>query len=161
MQIFEKLRDVGSNAKENFCQVNDWLYRGGDPTKSLLPQLREAKIKTVISLRHRASIRKAEQEFVGPLDMELIEVPMTYQSLSEESIDKALDAIVSNKRNIYVHCDHGQDRTGIVIAAFRVVHEGWSWQDARRELIAMGFHQYKWFLMERRLKKYLQHRSLL
>lgn len=154
--ILESLRDVGSYAEENFAQVNDWLYRGGDPTKTLVPKLKSAQIKTVISFRHRDSIRKAEREFVSQHGMELIEVPMTYHSCNAQSIDKAVDAIVSADRNVYVHCDHGQDRTGVVICAFRVLHEGWNFDDARRELIDMGFHQYKMWLMEMRLRDYLR-----
>lgn len=161
LNLFGKLRDVGSTAQEDFFQVNDWLYRGGDPTKSLIPQMKTANIKTVISLRHRESIQKAEREFLDPLGMDLIQVPMTYQTLSEEEIHAAMEAIASGEKNIYVHCDHGKDRTGVVIAAHRVINEGWAWEDARREMIVMGFHPYRYHLMEMHLKNYLKKRGYL
>lgn len=155
------LRDVGSYAKENFAQVNEWLYRGGDPTKTLMPDLQASQIKTVLSLRHRDSIRKAERDFLDDYGMKLIEVPMTYQSMQEDEIARALDAIRQAKRNVYVHCDHGKDRTGIVICAFRVIEERWQWKDARKEMIEMGFHPYRLYLMERRLQNYLKSQNAL
>lgn len=39
-----------------------------------------------------------------------------------------------------VHCSHGQDRTGLVIGRYRVVHDGWSKRAALREMLAHHFH---------------------
>lgn len=41
-----------------------------------------------------------------------------------------------------VHCWHGSDRTGAVIAAYRIVQQGWSQHDAIDEMIngGYGFH---------------------
>lgn len=41
---------------------------------------------------------------------------------------------------IFVHCQHGHERTGIVIAAFRHWAEGWSVEKARSEALWYGFH---------------------
>ncbi len=43
---------------------------------------------------------------------------------------------------IYVHCRHGQDRTGLVIGPQRVLVEGWAPADAYAEMLAHGFHPY-------------------
>jgi tyrosine-protein phosphatase SIW14 len=39
---------------------------------------------------------------------------------------------------IYVHCQHGQDRTGLVVAAYRIAH-GWTWEQAHSEALALGY----------------------
>lgn len=160
-RALETTRDVGSNDHETFEQVTDWLYRGGDPTKRLMPLMKDADIRTVISLRHRESIQRAEREFLAPEGIDLIQIPMTYFSMSEEDIDLAVHAIDAAKANVFVHCDHGKDRTGIVIAAHRVVHQGWRYSDARHELLYMGFHKFRFFLMEHTLQQYLRRQGKL
>lgn len=59
-------------------------------------------------------------------------------------IGKAVDY----NHKIYVHCLHGVDRTGFVIAAYRVKALGWSWDQAYKELRERGFHLfwYWWWL---------------
>jgi len=49
---------------------------------------------------------------------------------------------------IYVHCKHGVDRTGLVVAHYRITRQGWSYDDAIAELKARGFHMwsYWWWL---------------
>jgi protein tyrosine/serine phosphatase len=44
------------------------------------------------------------------------------------------------KQPVYVHCLHGQDRTGIVVGVYRVLHDGWTTDEAYREMRAYGFH---------------------
>lgn len=39
-----------------------------------------------------------------------------------------------------IHCLHGQDRTGLECGMLRVLHQGWSIDQARGEMLAMGFH---------------------
>jgi protein tyrosine/serine phosphatase len=47
---------------------------------------------------------------------------------------------------VLVHCWHGSDRTGIVVAAYRIVFEGLSVQEAEAELRAdtYGHHEF-WY----------------
>ncbi len=44
--------------------------------------------------------------------------------------------------SVLIHCLHGQDRTGIVIAAYRIKYQGWSVEDAVKEMNAYGFHNF-------------------
>ncbi len=39
---------------------------------------------------------------------------------------------------IYVHCEHGKDRTGLVIALYRMRADGWSQEQAAAEMKEMG-----------------------
>lgn len=40
----------------------------------------------------------------------------------------------------FCHCSHGEDRTSLVCAVYRVKHCGWTKEEAFREMITMGFH---------------------
>jgi hypothetical protein len=42
---------------------------------------------------------------------------------------------------LYVHCLHGQDRTGLGVAAYRVTYGGWTKAQAEVEMLACGFHK--------------------
>ncbi len=43
---------------------------------------------------------------------------------------------------VLVHCQHGADRTGMMVATLRMALEGWSRKDAIREMVegGYGFH---------------------
>jgi len=41
----------------------------------------------------------------------------------------------------YVHCLHGQDRTGLIVAVYHVRHDGWTKARAEKEMLAHGFHK--------------------
>lgn len=56
-----------------------------------------------------------------------------------------------------IHCKAGVDRTGFVIAAYRMQKQGWSYKEAVAEVIRMGQHRrYRWwnlFLKQYEVKK--------
>ena len=39
---------------------------------------------------------------------------------------------------VYVHCEHGKDRTGLIVALYRVCHQGWSPDAAYAEMMEKG-----------------------
>ena len=51
------------------------------------------------------------------------------------------DAVAHITPFTYVHCEHGQDRTGLTIGIYRVQHDGWTKEKAYNEMIAHGFHK--------------------
>lgn len=47
--------------------------------------------------------------------------------------------------SVLVHCEHGEDRTGMVIAAWRIIKNGWSVQQAKKEMYDFGFNYWFYF----------------
>lgn len=47
-----------------------------------------------------------------------------------------------NCGNVLVHCLHGEDRTGMIIAAYRMLQQMWTFQQARDEMFSLGFHKF-------------------
>lgn len=68
-------------------------------------------------------------------------------------VDKALELMFNKERHVFIHCLSGVDRTGFVCAVYRMRVEGWTFERARAEWIALGRHPW-YFYWEHELKKY-------
>ena len=123
----------------NFHKVSDRLYRGEQPTKKGFKNLEKLGIKTVVNLR---SFHSDRDELVGR-SMAYEHIWMKAWNAEDEEIVRFLK-IVTDEKNapVFVHCQHGADRTGTMVAAYRIVVEGWSPEDAAKEMVdgGYGFH---------------------
>jgi protein tyrosine/serine phosphatase len=61
----------------------------------------------------------------------------------DEQIRQVLALLGSVSTPIFVHCQYGCDRTGTVIACYRILHDGWSSQLALREAERYGFSKFE------------------
>ena len=122
----------------NVGRVALGIYRGEQPGPGGYATLKQLGIKTVIDLRTSES-EKAQVEAAG---MRAIAVPieMTRKGLKEK-VDQVV-ALMADPANqpVYVHCRHGQDRTGIVVAAYRMTLDNWSLKDVEAEMQSFGFN---------------------
>jgi protein tyrosine phosphatase (PTP) superfamily phosphohydrolase (DUF442 family) len=122
----------------NVGRVAPGVLRGAEVGKGGYATLKAMGVKTVIDMRTTANETK-EVEAAG---MKAIAIPieMSRDGLKEK-VDKVV-ALMADPANqpVYVHCRHGQDRTGIVVAAFRMKEQGWSLADAEAEMDAFGFN---------------------
>ncbi len=123
--ISEKENDSSTDSVPNFRLVSPGIYRSGYPTDAgLIELVFKIQLKTILTLRRDNTVKK-EKEMAEHLGITLENVPMG-NIPSFEQVDKAL-AILTNsntKRPILVHGRVGRDRTGVIIAAYRVVIEG-------------------------------------
>lgn len=130
---------------KNFYQVTPWLYRGGQPTHVGFEELQKLGIKTVISFRWGRRINAAEEKAVTSLGMVFESLPLNYWNLPDQAtIDRFL-SLLDNAGNqpIYVHCLHGADRTGVLLAIFRISRMDWSVDHAYAEMKYCGFHRFR------------------
>lgn len=124
----------------NFHLVNSKLYRGAQPHSDGWLKLKELGVKTIINLRasdDKAVKEKIEVEKVG---MRYFNIPLERLGKpSDEQIDEIL-SIINAKENqpVFIHCHKGQDRTGTVIAIYRITHDQWTVEDALREAEKYG-----------------------
>lgn len=130
---------------KNFRKVNDWLYRGGQPSINSLSYLKHLNIKTVISLRWQKIHVVQEQTAVTELGMKFVNIAINYWTMpSQNNIDEFLKIIDEIQyRPIFVHCLHGADRTGFLIAIFRIMRSGWTFNEAYKEMMDCGYHRFR------------------
>jgi protein tyrosine phosphatase (PTP) superfamily phosphohydrolase (DUF442 family) len=120
-------------------EVAPGIYRSAQPDAEALRAAKRQGVRTVVVLR--TEMPEGEPEMAAELGLELVHVPMDGSQMpSISEVDRALDVVLdASKRPVLVHCAHGEERTGAVIAAYRVVAQGWDPAAAEAEAIGLGF----------------------
>ena len=120
----------------NLHKVSDDLYRGAQPDPEGFRQLKAMGIKTVVDLRAGHSDREA----LGGAGLAREHIPMNAWHAENEDVIAFLKIVTDKSRTpVFVHCQYGADRTGMVCAAYRVVVCGWSKDAAIREMTQGDF----------------------
>ena len=146
----------------HFSEVDPGFFRGGRPSSAQLENLRAMGIRTEISLQggdlensaYAALIRfwepgetpeaiAAERTAASQLGIQFLNVPINSLARVTEPTDRAIWqvlAILTNPaaRPVYLHCEHGKDRTGLIVALYRVQQQNWLVQKAYDEWRSQG-----------------------
>jgi protein tyrosine/serine phosphatase len=124
----------------NFHKVNDVLYRGAQPKSGGLEHLRELGIKTVVNLRAGDFRAKKEESDAQIARLRYFNFPLVRWGRPQDKEMEQVLSIINNPDNqpVFVHCQHGADRTGVVIAAYRITHDGWTSKQAIAEIKRYG-----------------------
>ncbi len=132
---------VRSKDLPNLYKINEKLYRGGQPTEAGIAELKKMGIKTVIDLRDDDDRAKKEGTWVHTAGLRFVNVPLSNwrgpKEGSVEDIIKQLD--LPGNQPVFIHCKRGADRTGTVIAVYRMTHDGWTADRANEEAEKFGF----------------------
>jgi tyrosine-protein phosphatase SIW14 len=123
----------------NFHQVNDHVYRGGQPGADGWQALAKMGIKTVIDLRRPDEHSIGEEaKLVQAANMQYFNFPMKgVVAPSGDQVAKIL-ALLDSKEPVFIHCKRGADRTGAVIACYRIQYDRWNSQQALSEAKFFG-----------------------
>lgn len=119
----------------NFLKVNERLYRGGQPRKGGIKKLSELGIKTIINLRRESEETRAERQEAEAAGMKYFHISMSSLGRpSDAQVATVLDIIDQSPNHpVFIHCQRGSDRTGTIIAAYRISREGWATKEALDE----------------------------
>ncbi|MEJ8854893.1 tyrosine-protein phosphatase [Variovorax robiniae] len=141
-----------SVAPENLHRVTPTLYRSGQPRREDVPTIEALGIRTVLSFRSFNSDERAFRDHPG---IERRRVRIDTWSINDDEVLQALIEIreAEKKGPVLVHCWHGADRTGVVIALYRMVVQGWSKYAARHEMFRGG---YGYHTLWRNIPRYLE-----
>jgi protein tyrosine/serine phosphatase len=134
---------TAANDVRNFHKVAANLYRSGQPSEAGFRRLvRQYHIRTVINLRRTGN---DEPIAIGlPLHLQRFSIDAGLVEQERGNVVAALRAMRAGMREgpTLVHCQHGSDRTGLIIALYRILYENKSKPEAVREMRqkALGFN---------------------
>jgi tyrosine-protein phosphatase SIW14 len=137
----EAVRAIGRRLQEkgvpNFGEVTPALYRGGLLNGEGLKALKKMGVNVVVDARSNSEHEKEEVESLG---MKYVAIPWHCPWPHDEVLAKFLKVVQENKgKKVFVHCRLGDDRTGMMVAAYRMAEEGWTADEAMNEMKAFGF----------------------
>lgn len=128
----------------NMSIVAPNLYRGGMPNEEALEQLQRSGIKTIVSLANEKKYVEWERAATKRLGLKFVHIPLSaWKEPSQNDIEAFLTVVAKKDREpVFVHCVHGRDRTGTMVAIYRINNERWSADSAYEEMKARGFRTF-------------------
>jgi tyrosine-protein phosphatase SIW14 len=138
----------------NFHQVNPQLYRGAQPKAGDLKTLKTIGVKTIVNLRGKDEQTGTEGEESRALGLRYYNVSLPeFSGPKDKDVQQVLDLInAAENQPVFVHCRHGEDRTGTIIACYRITHDGWNATEAKQEAEKYGM---SWTQVG--MKRYIDH----
>jgi protein tyrosine/serine phosphatase len=132
---------IGSTLANCF-RVSDELYRCEQPSSKDVADLKALGIRSVLNLREYHSDSR-QLETAG---LELLVYRIDTGEINIDDLAAALRLFREAPKPLMVHCWHGSDRTGSVVAAYRIVYQNWTPAEALDELRngGFGYHE-RWF----------------
>lgn len=134
----------------NLHRVTEHLYRSEQPKARGMAELERLGVRTVINLRAFHTDRD-EIRGTGLLNHQL---RINTWDVEDEHVIAVLRLLrLQEKGPFLIHCQHGADRTGLMCAMYRIVEQGWTREEAIREMTqgGYGFHS-----VWRNILKYVQ-----
>lgn len=112
-------------------QMQPQLYRSALPSAEAVPQLQALGITTVINF-----YQKPDTQWLSDPAIEQIHLPLRTNRIDDQDVLQVLRAIeqAEQQGKVLIHCKHGQNRTGLIAAMYRMVYQGWSKAQALAEM---------------------------
>lgn len=150
---------------DNLYQVDELLYRSEQLESEDIQLLQRLGIDTIINLRFfdrddnqenfganlgtavGVTAAKLGADGVGEVGsahypLAFVNQPLLAWWIKPKQLAQILHRIAEEQQRgnkVLVHCYHGADRTGVTIAMYRIIRQGWRIEDAKAEMINGGF----------------------
>jgi protein tyrosine/serine phosphatase len=120
----------------NFGEITPMLYRGGQPSREGFDRLAKMGINIVVDTGRS----KRDEKQIKQLGMRYVRLAWYCPFPKDDVFARFLKLIKKNPdQKIFVHCRLGSDRTGMMIAAYRMGGQGWSAEQAMKEMHFFGY----------------------
>ena len=135
----EKLKLAGVR---NAGKISEMLFRGAQPSAQGLAELKKLGVTTIIDLRgnhgpvaweprkrNPSACVSSTSRVLGWSPPDNVQVAQFLRLVQQDPTQK-----------IFIHCYYGQDRTGVMVAAYRIAQQNWTPDQAASEMNSFGFH---------------------
>ena len=127
----------------NFAVVAPGIYRGAAPTAKGLEELKKLGVVHVIDLRIENKGQDDEAAAAKRLGLQRTRIRMGREAPTDKQVKDFMAIIRQAKtKPVFVHCQHGADRTGAMIGIYRASDCGWKFDDIWKEMRRFGFKTY-------------------
>ena len=139
----------------NFGQVYATLYRGAQPDERGIGNLQRLGVATIINLRMPDDVWPEEAASARRHGLVYLNAPLHgFSAPTDAEISQVLSLLESSPSPVFIHCEHGADRTGTVVACYRMRHDGWTPERALTEARQYGLSEWE-FGMKRYVRDFL------
>jgi protein tyrosine/serine phosphatase len=145
----------------NYNKVSDKLYRGGQPLSGGIKKLAELGVQTIINLRGEDDKTRAEQKEAEAAGLRYFSVALPGLTRPDDKQIARVMEIIDAPENgtVFIHCKRGSDRTGTVVAIYRITHEDWTAERATSEARQHGMSWIEFGMKDYISDYYLRHKS--
>jgi protein tyrosine/serine phosphatase len=135
----------------NYGKISERLYRGAQPDSGGIKNLKRLGVKLIVNLRMPGECWKEEAAEAQANGILYTNFPMSGLGRPNEAqVHQILALVDSSPDPVFVHCLHGCDRTGTIVACYRIQHDHWSSTLALREAKTFGIS-----FVEFRMKRFV------
>jgi len=126
-----------------FTQVDERLFRGAQPREGGIRRLADLGINTIINLRGRNEQTRLDENAATALGLRYFNVPLpVWGRPKDEQTRRVLEIITARESGrTFIHCRDGVDRTGMIVALYRISQEGWPADAAKAEALNLGMRR--------------------
>ena len=120
----------------NLHRLTPNLYRSEQPTALGMQNLEKLGIRTVINLRFFNS----DEDEVKGTSLRTERTKILTWRIGDKHVIEVMKMLEKTENGPFlIHCQHGADRTGLMTAMYRILEQGWSPEEALKELTDGGF----------------------
>jgi len=149
----EKLKVAGVS---NAGKVSEVLLRGAQPSAQGLVELKKLGVTTIVDLRGNSGPVAWERGQAESLGMRFVNIPVLgWSAPNDGQVAQFLKVVQQDPtQKIFVHCYYGEDRTGVMVATYRIAQQNWTPEQAAAEMDSFGFHYHLYPAMKSYVRKF-------
>jgi protein tyrosine/serine phosphatase len=143
LPLWAQQKAILVHQEANLYKIDSLLYRSQQLVAEDKAIVKKLPIKSIINLRYftRTGDHKL---FNASEDIQLINYPLLTWRINAFEIAQTLKLIRKHQQKgaVLIHCYHGADRTGIMVAMYRIIYHHWSIEAAKQEMLngPYGYH---------------------
>lgn len=120
----------------NLHRITPTLYRSEQPSALGMKNLEKLGVRTIINLRYFND----DKDEVKGTGLRTEHTKILTWHIGDRHVIEVMNILKKTENGPFlIHCQHGADRTGLMTAMYRVLEQGWTPDDALKELTDGGF----------------------
>lgn len=127
----------------NFHIVEPGIWRSSQPNEVSIRRMKKYGLKTIINLKTSKEVNNWERLLAEESGINYYHFPMDCDHIPDEQTLKEIVDLMHDLANqpVLVHCQAGKDRTGLIIAFYKMKFSQEKFNDIYNELLMYGYDE--------------------